>query len=270
MRLEETSVPRLRFRAAGWVAAAILAAGPSAAAPPEAARGPRIETHPGPADSILGARRLHVWLPAEYDGVRRLPVVYAVQGQDLFDPATATGGEEWALDELLAAHPPGVAPLLVVGVESAPTALRDFSPPGSMSGARGDLYVRYLCERVKPFVDSTYATRREAPATIAMGQGPGALLVTYAAWTRPDVFGGALALELPDPDAGSIAWARRAPAVRPRLWIEQAGSESLERPSATGWLDLLRAGADVEYFVGGARASRVRLVAAGLRGLVPE
>lgn len=230
----------------------------------------RLDAHAGIASTEIGARRVWVLLPPGYDAERRYPVVYAQDGQDLFDAALAAGGEEWALDELLAARPPGIPELLVVGIEAAPEAMRDYSPPGSMDGARGEEYVRFVAEVVKPFVDGKYATRSGPESTFTLGCGAGAVIALYAAWTRPETFGGAMALELPDLDRASLAWLDKRPAVgRPRLWIEQPVGDAA-RPSATAMLEALRAGAEVHYILGTRVSSRVTLAAAGLRALLTE
>jgi len=222
-----------------------------------------VVTGPGP----IGSRRLHVLLPPDFDPEHRYPVVYAQDGQDLFDAATAAGGEEWGLDELVDAKPPGIPPLIVVGIEAAPHAILDMAPPGSTEGARADLFARFLAEVVKPFVDRTYPTQSSRQGAVLLGRGPGALFSIYAAWTQADVFGGAIALELPDADPASLAWVQEKPAARPRLWIEQSAGDVAVRPSATALLESLRAGAQVSYSMGSSKASPLVLVGAGLREL---
>jgi len=212
-------------------------------------------------------RRAFVLLPPGYDAEQRYPVLYALDGQDLFDAATAAGGEELGLDDVLAAGPAGIPALLVVGVEASPHALREYSPPGTMDGAVGDATVRLLVDVLKPLVDSKYSTQPGPAATCVLGLGAGALLAIYATWTRPDVFGGSIAVDLPDLDPRALPpLAQRLAGVpRPRLWIAVAGGDVSERPSSTHLLETLRGGAAVTYVVASPHTSRLTAVAAGLR-----
>jgi enterochelin esterase-like enzyme len=227
----------------------------------------RVEEHEVQGAEPIGSRRLHVLLPPDFDRGRRYPVVYAQDGQDLFDAATASGRDEWGVDELLAAGPPGIPPLIVVGIEAAPHALLDMAPPGSTDGARADVYARFIVDIVKPFVDRTYPTRPGRQNAVLLGRGAGALFSIYAAWTHAAVFGGAIAIELPELDATSMGWVQQEPADRPHVWIEQSAGDTAVRPSGTSMLEALRAGASVDYSMGGGAAPPLVLLAAGLRAL---
>jgi len=111
----------------------------------------RLEVLDGIASSELPQpRRAWVLLPPDYDPARRYAVLYATDGQDLFDEAMAPGGEELGLDELFAARPAGIAPLLVVGLEASAHALLEYSPPGTRDGACADALVRLLTEAGVP------------------------------------------------------------------------------------------------------------------------
>jgi hypothetical protein len=150
---------------ASWLACAWLGLAPAVEAQGAGAHAPahtvvgKVEEHVVTGSEPIGSRRLYVLLPPDFDPKRRYPVVYAQDGQDLFDAATAAGGDEWGLDELLDARPAGIPSLIVVGIEAAPHAIRDWAPPGSTDGARADVFVEFLVEVVKPFVDRTYPTR---------------------------------------------------------------------------------------------------------------
>lgn len=219
------------------------------------------------APEPIGSRRLYVLLPPDLDPAERYPVIYALDGQDLFDATTAAGREEWGIDELLDARPPGIPSVIVVGIEAAPHAILDMAPPGSTDGARADLFARFLAEVVKPFVDRTYPTRSGPGAAVLLGRGPAALFSIYAAWTRSDVFGAAIALELPDVDRASLEWIEELPSGHPHLWIEQSAGDAAVRPSATDVLDALRRGARVDYSMGSGATTPLVLVGVGLRAV---
>jgi hypothetical protein len=229
----------------------------------------RVDVHAGFVSSDGGrARSIRIFVPPDYDAEpeRRFPVIYAFDGQDLFDAATAAGGEEWALDELLQARPPGIAPVLVAGIDSR--GWLELAPPGSHPQAHVDAFMRFVADEIKPFVDRAYRTQRGPAATFLLGEGLGGLGALYGAWTRPEVFGNAIALGLPDLDAGSLAWSGRLPdSPALRLWIDQRAATAAPRPSTTQLVAALRRGADVQFHVAGSQSSRLVRLAAALRSL---
>jgi len=258
-------------KASHAVIAAMLAQATGSLAAPASTIVGRVDVHAGFTSSAGGpARRISVFVPPDYDAdpARRYPVIYAFDGQDLFDAATATAGDEWALDELLQARPPGIAPVLVVGIESR--GWLEQAPPGSHAQAHADTFLRFVAREVKPFVDRAYRTRRDAASTFLMGEGIAGLCAVYGTWTLPDVFANAIALGLPDLDPQSTAWSASAPRrASSRLWIEQRSASDAIRPSTTQLVAALRRGAEVEFHVGGAQASRIVRVAAALRAICP-
>jgi hypothetical protein len=233
-----------------------------------------LEVHDGISSPLLPEpRRLFVLLPESYDPAQHYPVVYAFDGEDLFDAATAAGGDEWSLDEFLAAHPAGIPALIVVGVEAGADARREYGPPGSVDGAKGEAFSKLMIEVVEPFVKAHYSIISGPAGARVLGAGGAALMALYLAWTHPDHFGGAVAIDLPDPGDWSVADAVRTgatPKTRPRLWIDQSAGDVTQRPSTTQLLTELETGATVQYVLAGPRATQIGRVAAGLRAvLVP-
>ena len=253
--------------AVGWPADSTP---PSASAP-----GPRHGVDGTLVDASLvskklgGQRKIDVLLPPDYEGnaSARYAVLYALDGQNLFLDSLAAGGEEWALDELLAARPADVQPLLVVGIRSGPDAVHENAPPGSVPGARGDASVDFLVNELKPAIDARFRTRPEREATYLMGQGGSAVLAVYAAWRRADVFRGAIALEFPDVDAETTSWTSEPPpGATPWIWFEQT-SATRPRASTTALIADLRKVAQVQVLVSGAATPRPARLLAALRAL---
>lgn len=218
---------------------------------------------------LLGERRVFVFRPSDYEmfDERRYPVLYALDGQNYFDPEIAAGGEEWALDELLVRHPQGVPEMLVVAIPAGPQSVREHSPPGSAPEARGADYLRFLTEELKPFVDAHYRTRSAAASNFIVGQGSSALLALYAAWMRGDVFGGAIALDFPDVDAETVQWSTQPPAHgRPWLWLEQSWSER-SRVSTTELVATLQRHAETRVVVTSTDTHRASRILAALKAM---
>lgn len=165
-----------------------------AAEPPVSTASPRVSVltpplwHPG----LPTPRSLRIYLPPGYqEGSRRFPVIYLSDGQNLFDAQTSYAGE-WGVDETLDALAAEGFEAIAVGIdhggerrmqELSPWHNVEFGPP------QGAAYLDYLVERVKPFVDANYRTRRDAAQTAIIGSSMGGLMAHYAVHARPEVFG---------------------------------------------------------------------------------
>lgn len=158
---------------------------------------------------------IDVWLPEGYateEGVRH-PVIYMHDGQNLFDPATTWNHQAWEMDSVtssLISRGLIEAPV-IVGIHSiADTRVADLVPQKALeeSGAspeyiasfmrgapvRGDAYVRFIAETLKPHIDSLYRTLPDTPNTTVMGSSMGGLMSIYAMSEYPDTFGNAICM----------------------------------------------------------------------------
>lgn len=137
-------------------------------------------------------RDLLVWLPPSYRrGSRRYPVLYMQDGQNLFDPATSHAGD-WQADLSLRALAGDGLEIIVVGIPHAGRGrLAEYTPFHDpwFGGGKGDLYLDFLVETVKPLVDRSFRTAPERERTGIMGSSLGGLISLYAAFSRPEVFG---------------------------------------------------------------------------------
>lgn len=154
--------------------------------------------------TILGnVRGVSVLLPPSYDTKpgRRYPVLYAQDGQNLFDARTSFIGKEWELDETLARlWKTGAVPeLIVVGVANTRNRMAEYSP-----GPSGDRYIRFLATELKPFIDNRFRTERGPEHTALMGSSLGALISLWGAITRPNVFRQAAGLSISLPYGGPL------------------------------------------------------------------
>ncbi|UOQ98515.1 alpha/beta hydrolase-fold protein [Hymenobacter sp. 5317J-9] len=139
-------------------------------------------------------RRVWLYLPADYaSSGRRYPVLYMQDGQNVFDARTSFAGE-WSVDETLnqlqasGQDPTGC---IVVAVDNGSARLDEYSPWNNpqYGGGQGDLYVDFLVQTLKPYIDANYRTLTSRENTGIAGSSMGALIATYAALREPTVFG---------------------------------------------------------------------------------
>ncbi len=208
-------------------------------------------------------RAVTVWLPPGYDQTdARYPVIYAHDGQNLFEPGNAFGGQEWMLDEtleqMIAAGE--IPPVIVVALSNTARRWQDYAPQNVIErlpaplraqmleerGAPlyGDAYVAYLVGEVKPQIDRDYRTRPAAEHTFLLGSSMGGLISLYALGQHPEVFGGAAMLSihwpLADPNHPDALEAIAAM----QSWLEQSG---LDPDRQRLWFDRGTEGLDSHY-----------------------
>ena len=138
-------------------------------------------------------RDLVVWLPRFYDQRRQLdyPVLYLQDGQDLFDPATAHGGRDLRIDETMdrLIRDDIIEPMIVVGINAGDDRLEEYSPED-----RGEAYMDYLVNTVKPLIERRYRVRQGRQHTLVGGAAMGGLIAFATAWKYPDQFGASIAM----------------------------------------------------------------------------
>jgi predicted alpha/beta superfamily hydrolase len=137
-------------------------------------------------------RRVWIYLPKDYGlSKRKYPVIYMHDGQNLFDAYTSGFGE-WGIDEILDKLPAKDECILVGIDHGGEYRITEYDPYDSRYGkGRGDDYVDFLVETLKPYIDSHYRTKPGARHTSIAGSSMGGLISMYAALKYPDVFGNA-------------------------------------------------------------------------------
>ena len=150
---------------------------------------------------LRNQRDLIVYLPPGYDEQRqcRFPVLYLHDGQNLFDRATAFGGQDWnvhgAADRLIQAR--AVAPLLIVGIyNTGKSRIHEYTPTKApkLGGGRADRYAKFLLQEVMPFIQRGYRAQTDPAVTGIGGSSLGALVSLYFGLKYPEVFGKIAAL----------------------------------------------------------------------------
>jgi predicted alpha/beta superfamily hydrolase len=211
----------------------------------------RLHLHPRFASRYLSTRRdLIVYVPPGYhESGERYPVLYLQDGQNLFDPATAFGGQDWhadtTADDLIERGM--IEPLILVGIYN--TGIRrisEYTPTRSArtrKGGKADRYAEMLAREIKPFIDHEYRTRKGVSHSGVGGSSLGALAALVAGFKYPRVFG-KLAIMSP-----SVWWDGRAivrmaasykSAIRPRIWLDAGTEEGDSPPQNMEDLRLLR------------------------------
>ena len=185
----------------------------------------RLVRLPGVASRELGNRRdLLVYLPAAYaTGTTRLPVIYMQDGQNLFDPATSFASD-WGLGRTLDALSARVETIVVGVTNMGEARLDEYSPVADAQGhgGKGDRYLAFLTETVKPMIDATFRTRPEREATGIAGSSMGGLISLYAFFRQPKVFGfaGMLSPSLWFADQAALRFVEEAAYVPGRLYLD--------------------------------------------------
>ena len=182
-----------------------------------------LERHPAFKSAHVEPRDVLVWLPSGYDSGKRYPVLYAHDGQNLFEPGNSWGGKEWGLDETLAKLIASgeVPPTIVVAVANTRNRSRDYLPQAAFEALSeehralfakdmggpplSDAYLRFIVEELKPFIDSRYPTLAGPENTAMMGSSMGGLITLYALTRHPDIFGRAAAVSTHWPVATNFA-----------------------------------------------------------------
>lgn len=139
-----------------------------------------------PSKYLGNERDVVIWLPPDYetDDGTRYPVIYAQDGQNLFDPATAFAGVDWQLDETAESliRQKAVQPFIIAGLWNTPARKEEYTP------LRGRKYARFIIEEVKPYIDAHFRTQPGREATAVLGSSLGGLISFYLAWWHPETF----------------------------------------------------------------------------------
>jgi predicted alpha/beta superfamily hydrolase len=150
----------------------------------------KVEYHREFYSSLLNNKRdIVVWLPIGYNPAKnpdkKYPVLYMHDGQNIIDPKTAYVGKDWRVDETVTklTRQKKIKEIIVVGIYNSPDRLDEYS-----WSEKGQKYLRFIVEELKPFIDSTYSTLSDKENTAIMGSSMGGLISFYAGWHYPQVF----------------------------------------------------------------------------------
>ncbi|MGI8949972.1 MAG: alpha/beta hydrolase [Chitinophagaceae bacterium] len=140
-------------------------------------------------------RRIWVYLPTNYNQSKKnYAVIYMQDGQNLFNEQTSAFGE-WGIDECLDTLQQQIKKeCIIVGIDhGGDKRMTEYNPYDNdkFGKGEGDLYVDFLAQTLKPFIDKKFRTLKDAQHTFIAGSSMGALISFYAVMKYPHVFGGA-------------------------------------------------------------------------------
>lgn len=155
-------------------------------------------------------RQGYVYLPASYDQnpQRRYPVLYMFDGHNVFFDEDATYGKSWGMKKYM---DQSQKDLIIVGIacndqgnrrlnEYAPVSFY-YEPVGHIEG-QGQVYMDWLVQELKPYIDSHYRTNPHREQTYIAGSSMGGLMSLYGVCCYNHVFS-------------------KAACLSPSLWVEQ-------------------------------------------------
>lgn len=169
------------------------------------------------SSTFIEAKMVRVWLPDGYNVNQKYQVLYANDGQMLWDSTITWNKQEWTLDEVLSEliKNKKVKPTIVVAVDNAVEnrhseyfpqkpyesldktfvdSIRNKSKGLFEKEVYSDQYLKFLVEELKPFIDGNYSTYTDPKHTFIMGSSMGGLISMYAICEYPQVFGGAICM----------------------------------------------------------------------------
>lgn len=137
-------------------------------------------------------REVLVHLPPSYhaDTQRRYPVLYLHDGQNLFDAGTGFAGQEWRVDETLTMLSAEGVECIAVGLpHMGEHRIREYTPFKGVAHGRGEDYLQFLVETVKPLIDRDFRTLPDRMNTGLLGSSMGGLISLYGFFHCPETFG---------------------------------------------------------------------------------
>ena len=178
----------------------------------------RIDSFPS---QFIVLRPVDIWLPEGYSNEKNYNVLYMHDGQNLFDANTTWNKQEMKVDEWISdlIKTDSINDVIVVAIHNIPkirfleyypkktfdyltqkvkdSLLKDSKKQGleiTFDAFKGDEYLKFITQELKPFIDSTYATFPGQQNTFIAGSSMGGLISMYAMCEYPTIFSGAVCI----------------------------------------------------------------------------
>ena len=151
-------------------------------------------------------RRILVWLPKDYDGVKRFPVIYLHDGQGVFE--CGDGQNKLRADRAVSGLSAEGISAIVVAIDTSSDRGAELTPPFPR-GERGatvnghpvpvidapsstDTYAEFVVSTLKPLIDENFLTLPDPENTCIGGISAGGSASYYMLLRNPEVFGRAI------------------------------------------------------------------------------
>jgi predicted alpha/beta superfamily hydrolase len=136
-------------------------------------------------------RRVAALLPHDYDtSAKYYPVLYLHDGQNLFDDHAPFG--TWGVDKCLSmlAHQ-GIEVIVIAIDHGGKDRIAEYLPYENkkFTESKGELYLKFMMEDLKPYVDKHFRVKTEREHTGIGGSSMGGLISLYAGFNYSEVFG---------------------------------------------------------------------------------
>lgn len=146
-------------------------------------------------------RRIWICLPRDYHQTKQYyPLLYLLDGQNIFDTATSFSGE-WGVDEALDSLGPSYGEAIVVAIDNGgDKRLSEYSPynftlkngkDSLVVQAEGDAFAAFLLQTLRPYLEKNFRVSPISRNHFIAGSSMGALLAFHAVLQNPGKWGGA-------------------------------------------------------------------------------
>ncbi|MBU2883250.1 hypothetical protein KO525_14800 [Psychrosphaera sp. B3R10] len=142
-------------------------------------------------------RDVWVYLPPSYQAESNtaFPVLYMMDGQNVFDKKTSYSGE-WQVDETLQQMftEQQLSEFIVIAIDNGPRRMNEYSPWKFQYGddvfeAEGEQTMKFITQTLKPLIDDKYRTQVGKKTTGIAGSSLGGLMAIYSALNYSNIFG---------------------------------------------------------------------------------
>lgn len=162
--------------------------------------------------TYVEARNIDIWVPLNINDNDTFDVIYMHDGQMLFDSNFTWNKQDWGVDETVSAliNKNKIRPCMIVGIWNTPKRRQEYFPQDvfyqiprplrdsiekDIGGVPySDLYLKFIVEELKPFIDSVFDVKTSISHNFVAGSSMGGLISFYAVCKYPNVFKGAACL----------------------------------------------------------------------------
>jgi predicted alpha/beta superfamily hydrolase len=139
----------------------------------------------------INPRDIIVWLPPDYESnfIKNYPVLYMHDGQNIVDPRTSAFQVDWQIDEAADSliRKKLIEPIIIVGIYNTPDRNQEYS-----EDELGLLYMNFIVDSLKPFIDRNYRTKLERMNTANGGGSLAGLISFMLMWEYSNIFSKAI------------------------------------------------------------------------------